>query len=193
MKKPLKKWKLLQNETVLDSKWLKIYKNSYLLPKKLVIDDYYITEERDVSLIVSLDENYNTILTREYRPGIDDYSIELPAGFIEVNDDTLESAAMREYFEETGYKFKKLESMGRYYRSTGRSKDAVHYFLVREAYKANGPHLDESETLYSFTVPFKEALNMVKRGEIVQQSSVMGLLLAEQRLHATGEWSVICK
>lgn len=178
----LKKWKLVESEKMVDSKWIKVFKNTYLLRGNKLVDDYYITRERDVALIAAVDDSENVLLTREYRPAINDFSIELPAGFIEDSDKTIESTAIREFSEETGFKFNKLEFLGKFYRSTGRTEDMVHFFLAFGLYKHNGLNLDFSETLKPFMVPFNDALEMIEKGEIVQQSSVMGLLLARDYL-----------
>ena len=44
----------------------------------------------------------STVLVKQYRPPLDAYTIELPAGLIDANE-TPQEAAIRELKEETGY------------------------------------------------------------------------------------------
>lgn len=56
------KWKPLDSKQVLDTKFLKVRQDGVELPNGIVMDDYYIVEKKNVSLIVAIDKDANIIL-----------------------------------------------------------------------------------------------------------------------------------
>jgi ADP-ribose pyrophosphatase len=90
-----------QNRTLaLDTRWLRVFRDTYALPTGQTVDDYYVVE-RDNFVLVVAQLNGGVALVRQYRPATQRYYYSLPAGYIAVSE-TPESAARRELLEETG-------------------------------------------------------------------------------------------
>jgi ADP-ribose pyrophosphatase len=60
-----------------------------------------------LAILTSPTTPISTIIIEQYRPPVDAYVIELPAGLIDPKE-TIESTAFRELEEETGYKADKV-------------------------------------------------------------------------------------
>ena len=64
------------------------------------------------------------VCVRQFRPPVDAYTIELPAGLIDVNEDP-KVAAEREFSEETGYVGKAVEVLNASYLSPGLTNECA--------------------------------------------------------------------
>ncbi len=69
------------------------------------------------------------VLLRQYRPAVDDWVLEAPAGVVEDGEDP-EEAAARELEEEAGLKPGRLELVGEGYVSPGYSTEYMRLYLA---------------------------------------------------------------
>lgn len=107
--------------------------------------------------------------------------LEVPAGLLD-NDDA-ETCIIREIEEETGYRVPKVEKLFESYSSPGAVTEILHYFVAyytAEMKVTEGGGLDEEhEDIEVIELPFKEALNMIKTGEIKDSKTIILLLYAK--------------
>ena len=101
-----------------------------------------------------------TILVRQFRPPIDAYAIELPAGLIDKGE-TLENAALRELKEETGYVGQITDVTKPICLSPGFSDEKVVIVSVTvdmeaEENKHPIPEPDEGEYVQTIVVPLED-------------------------------------
>ncbi len=68
-------------------------------------------------------------VVRQYRPAVEAYTWELPAGLLEEGENP-EDACRRELKEETGLDAKEIAYLGCYYPDTGRLENRLHAFFV---------------------------------------------------------------
>lgn len=178
----LQKWKLLSSTWALNEKWYKVRKDTLEIRPGKVIDDYLLAIFSDVAIIVAITSNNMVPLVRQYKHGAGDIITELPAGYMDEGEDPL-AAAKRELREETGYTSNEWEKIGFAIRHPSKTRgDNIHIFLARNAEKTADQEFDENEDIEVIVKPFSEALTMAKSGEIVGIDSVLGLLLAEEKL-----------
>ena len=69
-------------------------------------------------------------IVRQFRPCVEDYTWEFPAGTLDPGD-TPEIAARREVLEETGLQLTELTYLGNFHPDTGRLQVASHAFHAR--------------------------------------------------------------
>lgn len=61
------KWTTTKSESLVDNHWVKIRKDSVVLPNEQKIDDFYVITINNAAAIVAIDEDGNCILKKEYR------------------------------------------------------------------------------------------------------------------------------
>lgn len=73
---------------------------------------------KGVVIIIPITEKKELILIKQFRPALDKYVIELPAGLVEINEDYIASGK-RELIEETGYSSENFSLLTEGVMSTG--------------------------------------------------------------------------
>ncbi len=74
-------------------------------------DPFYAIEASDYLAVVAVTENDELLLVRQYRPAVEDFCLELPAGTLDTDESPTE-AARRELLEETGYIADEIRELG---------------------------------------------------------------------------------
>jgi ADP-ribose pyrophosphatase len=125
-------------------------------------------------MVVPLFDDGRVLLERQFRyPHRRDF-VELPAGKLEPGEPHLETAK-RELLEETGYVAHEWRRLGTIHTSVAYTDEAIELFLAR-GLEHRGAALDEGEFLEVLSLPFAEALAMVRDGRITDAKTVAGLL-----------------
>jgi ADP-ribose pyrophosphatase len=163
----------VSGKEVFSGKLLRVRRDVVRLPDGSEAVREYIRHPGAV-LIAALLEDGQIVLERQFRyPHGRDF-IELPAGKLEPGEPHLETAK-RELLEETGYVAAEWRRLGVIHTSIGYTDEAIEMFLARGLEK-RAAQLDDGEFLEVFSLPFDEALAMVRDGRITDAKSVCGLL-----------------
>ena len=178
----MKKWKTTSSETLVDTRWVKVRRDSVDLPNGQHIDDFYAITINDAAAIVAIDEDGKIILKREYRYCYDRDLIEVPAGTFEQGETDGLVVAKRELLEETGYVSDDWQYIGATVESSAKLTNYMHIYFANHCRKISGQHLDATEELEVLVMPLKQAVEMVMNNEICCNSSAHGILWAARRL-----------
>lgn len=126
-----------------------------------------------VGILATMKGSGEIVLIRQYRPPLDRFAIEFPAGLIDDGEDA-GTAALRELREETGYKGTLLKVTERAYSSPGLSDEFLIFARVEIDPALQGEiqtDFDESESIETFLVSpdqFSDFLeNAQKNGDAV--------------------------
>ena len=172
------KWKRLNSEYLVKSKWLKIRRDEVQLPNGTILDDYFIIEKNNVALIVAMDKNKRVILKKEYRYAIDKELIEIPGGTYDNESDDPLDVARRELLEETGYESDDWDFLGMLYDYPTKDTNTISLYMAKNIYKVAEQKLDISEDITYEFVPIKEAIRMCIDNEIQVSGSIAALMKA---------------
>ncbi len=140
-----------------------------------------IIEHPGAAVIVPVDAEGNVLLVRQYRHAVGREMLEVPAGTLEQGEPP-DQAAVRELKEETGCSAQRFDLLAAFYSSPGILTERMHVYLARDLTEGESkPESDED--LHLSKIPLRQALGMVGRGEIQDAKSIIGLLLAWQKLN----------
>ena len=166
----MKKWKTTSSETLVDTRWVKVRRDSVALPNGQHIDDFYAITINDAAAIVAIDEDGNIILKREYRYCYGRDLIEVPAGTFEQGETDGLAVAKRELLEETGYVSDDWQYIGATVESSAKLTNYMHIYFANHCRKISGQHLDEK--------PVTLAIHEVADGKL--DASHMDLTIEEE-------------
>ncbi|HSF81115.1 MAG TPA: NUDIX hydrolase [Anaerolineales bacterium] len=140
---------------------------------------FYLASPIEAVATVGLTGSQEIILTRQYRHPVGRVIHDLPAGRLNPGEDPLEGAR-REFEEETGYYPQTILKLGYYNQFPGTLRAATNLFFASDLLPTR-QNLDEGEELDLVMMPVSQVLEMILRGDIIDGSLQLGVLLAIQK------------
>lgn len=140
--------------------------------------DYEIVRHPGASAVLPITPDGDVLLVRQLRPPIDGPLIEIPAGLLDHPGEDALSCAVRELWEETGYRHETVEFLGGYFSSAGFADEYVHLFVATTTAEPEGVPEDGIELLRE---PFRGMVASARSGRIRDVKTALSLLLADAR------------
>lgn len=176
---------------ILSENWYTLYKYSYEYRKKTSEWETQIREVYDrgngAAILLYNKKKATVVLTRQFRMptyvnGNDDgMLIEVCAGLLDGEQP--EACIKKEVEEETGYHIDTVEKVFESYMSPGSVTEILYFFIgeYREGMKLGegGGAASETENIEVLELTFKQALQMVKDGQIRDAKTIMLLQYAK--------------
>jgi ADP-ribose pyrophosphatase len=125
---------------------------------------YHAFSQHDYVSILALTPENEVILVKQYRPACEDFTIEIPGGLLELDEQPI-LCARRELYEETGYKAENIHSFEPIFADTGRLSNYVHGFFTKGALIDRDTWSHE-KGVSCFTVPLDDFRTMILDGRI---------------------------
>ena len=148
-----------------------------------------IVEHPGAVAILPLHDDATVVMIDQYRYAVGRRLRELPAGLLDTAGEDPVSTARRELVEEVGCTAQDWSVLVDVVSSPGFSDEAVRVFLARGLTEICRPAGDDDEEadLSVVRVPLADAVRQVLAGEIVNASTVAGLLAAQAVLAGTAQ------
>ena len=167
------------SKRLFDGRILNLRVDTVVLPNGKMSQREIVEHRGAVAMIPMLDRE-TVILVRQYRRAAGGLLLEIPAGTRD-HEEPWEDCARRELAEEINYQPGRLVKLFHSYQSPGYCTEVIHTFLALDLTPAEG-HTDEDEFLEIVPMPFAEAIEKIKTGEIVDAKTISGLLFAARLL-----------
>lgn len=171
--------KIITSKNVYDGRIVKLDINEVELPNGQIAKREVVSHKPGVS-IVAIDDKNNFIFVKQFRSGIGDELIEIPAGLVE-NGENPKSAARRELQEEIGYDCSNLELLCSFYPSPGFCNEVTYIYLATNLIKSSLPK-DEDEFIELIRIPMAEIKSLHNKEYTVDGKTILGITLALNRL-----------
>lgn len=138
--------------------------------------DFVVIDAPDWVNVLALTPDHRLVLVRQFRFGIDDFSLEIPGGVMERGEDPL-AAAQRELREETGYTGRQPRILGGVHPNPAIMDNICHLVLVEQAELTSGLGWDHDEEIEVLTAPVDEVYGWARTGRIKHALVLDALLL----------------
>jgi 8-oxo-dGTP pyrophosphatase MutT (NUDIX family) len=146
-------------------------------------ETYHCLQQSDYIAILARTPDGRIPIVKQFRPAVESYTWELPAGLIERGESP-EACCRRELIEEVGVSAQRIVDLGIVFPDTGRLGNRMHAFFVVTD-EPRGMQVEQGITV-QFVQPDKLA-QMILRGEFCHQLH-LGVFVAAQVRGLWNEW-----
>ncbi|MCG8590470.1 MAG: NUDIX hydrolase [Proteobacteria bacterium] len=168
-------WRTRASRLVFESRWFRLQQDDVTLPSGEDIT-YTWLDHPGFAVVVPLLDDGRVVMERVYRHPLRRSQLECPSGGLD--GDPPEVGARRELEEETGYRAGRLDRLGRFAGSSGRSNEEFDAFLARDLRADGRMSREPTETMELELVPLPELLTKIRQGRFEDAPSALALLLA---------------
>ena len=132
--------------------------------------------------VVAVNEDGKLMMVRQYRNALERETVEIPAGGINPGED-METAALRELEEETGYKAGKSSFLLSIRTTVAFCNERIDIYLAEDLTEGE-QELDEDEYVDIVEYSLDELLSMIDDGTIQDSKTICALLAYYRKLHS---------
>ena len=166
----------LSSEQVFKGKVFSVDRDRVQMPNGRTVTVDVVRHSKSV-VIVPMPEPGKVILIRQYRYAVNAYLWELPAGSVDEGE-TPEAAARRECHEEIGLVPSTVVRLSAMLPTPGYCDEEMVFFRVSGLDTSDEQaEVDEDEDIEARPFDLRDAREMVRRGEITDMKTLVGLTL----------------
>jgi len=167
----------LSRRRVFEGEIVDLYKDTVRLPGGKIEEwDYVHHKKGGGACIVPVLPDGRILMVRQYRPAVDEWMLELPAGAKDRPDEDPAETARRELLEETGCRAETLEHLATVRTAAAYCNEVTAIFLAQPAVPVQAQTLDEAEEITAEAYALSDLLAMIAAGELTDAKSVCGIL-----------------
>lgn len=165
--------KLIHAGTIID-----MYSDTMQLPNGDIEEWDFIKHRTGAAAILPVLPDGRILLVRQYRPALERYTLEIPAGAKDSVDEPSITCAARELEEETGYRSDDLTLLLNLRTTVAFCDETIDIFLARNLMPGH-QHLDPAEAIDLKEYELQELIRLIYNGTI-QDSKTLSAILAYQ-------------
>lgn len=132
-------------------------------------------KHKGAAAVVPVTSDGKILMVRQYRNALDRYTLEIPAGALDAEDEPGINCAGRELEEETGYRSEELEWLITLRTTVAFCNEKIEVFVARNLIPSK-QHLDEDEFIDLKAYTIDELKEKIFTGEIEDAKTVSSLL-----------------
>lgn len=170
------KLRRLKRELACPGAVVNFYKDTMELPtgEKQTWD--FLEHRRGGACVIPVLQDGRLLMVRQYRPAIDQETLELPAGARDNPEEDTRTTAERELEEETGCRAGSLRRILQLKSAPAYCTETTDVYLAENLESIGHRHLDDAEEIYLEAWPVERLKEMIYRGEIQDSKTVAGIL-----------------
>jgi 8-oxo-dGTP pyrophosphatase MutT (NUDIX family) len=175
-------WKLLSSKQLLKDNWVDVRSETWEKPNGKIIEPFYKYGFPDYATALAITRDGKVILEKIFRQGVGLTCIELPGGGVDLEDASNTDAMARELLEETGYRFEKIEWLGKISPNPTTNNNFMQMFLATGGDFDPEQPLDIEEEVEVFLVTIDELIELIQSQQFIQSMQLSTLFFALQKL-----------
>jgi ADP-ribose pyrophosphatase len=130
------------------------------------VSDFHVLETCDWVNIIPVTRAGHVVMVRQFRHGIREMTLEVPAGLMDPADASPADAARRELREETGYAGPTWIALGVVHPNPAILNNRCHVFLARDVELVGAPQWDGTEEIAIESVPLERVRQLILDGTL---------------------------
>lgn len=166
----------LEREVVYKGTLVDFCKDTLKLPNGHIVKWDFLSH-KGAAAVVAVRDDQKILLVRQYRPSLDRFTLEIPAGGINPGE-TIEMAASRELEEETGYRCNQIAYMYDLQTTVAFTNEKIGVCLATGLTEI-GQQLDEDEFVEIEAYTIDEIKQMILQGMIQDGKTISSILFYE--------------
>lgn len=177
MKEPLppSRWQKLREEPHASTRIFDVVRAIFRHPRRAAEQDFFVINPPDWVNVIAVTPDDQMVLVRQFRYGINDFSLEIPGGVIDAGEDPV-AAGVRELQEETGFIGSAVRLLGAVHPNPAMQSNRCHLVLVEGARRAAELDWDPDEEFEITTRPVPEVFKLAASGAITHAMVLNALL-----------------
>ena len=137
----------------------------YRHPVRQTERDFYVVHSPDWVNVIALTADHRLVLVKQFRFGVDDFSLEIPGGVMDLDEVPI-AAGLRELREETGFVGQSARVIGRVHSNPAILSNACHIVFVENVVRGAELAWDADEEIEVLTAPVDEVYAWAHSGRI---------------------------
>lgn len=179
------RWQKLAQTTLASTRVFDLHSTRYRHPVRETERDFVVAHPPDWVNVVALTPDERIVLVRQFRFGIDAFSLEIPGGVMHAGEDPV-VAGLRELREETGYTGEPARLLGSVHPNPAIQSNRCHFVFVEQATNTGAMEWDPDEEIEVTTLPVKDVLALAHSGGITHGLVLDALFMFEAFRAARG-------
>ncbi len=176
------RWEKLHQTTQAKTVVFELQSVHYRHPARATERDFVVLRTPDWVNVIALTPDGRLVLVRQFRFGIDGFSLEVPGGVMKVGEDPIE-AGLRELREETGFTGVRARLLGSVQPNPAIQSNQCHIMVVEEAVRTAELEWDADEEIEVTALPVDEVFALARNGTIAHGLVLNALFLFEPFWH----------
>ena len=172
------RWEKLTHTLLAQTRVFDLHSTRYRHPARATERDFIVAHPPDWVNVLALTPDHRLVLVRQFRFGIDGFSLEIPGGVMGRGEDPV-VAGLRELREETGFAGAPGRLLGSVHPNPAIQSNRCHFVFVEQAVATAPLEWDTDEEIEITTLPVDEVFALARAGGITHGLVLNALLYFE--------------
>lgn len=172
-------FKRLNRELIHKGRIIELYKDTMQIPNGNIVEWDFV-KHKGAAAVIPVTKDGHILMVRQYRGPLERYTLEIPAGGLNGEEEPMIDCAYRELEEETGFRTEKLEHLITINTTVAFCNEKIGIFVAKELLSSR-QNLDEDEFLNVERYTIEELTDMIFGGEITDAKTVAALLAYQSK------------
>jgi 8-oxo-dGTP pyrophosphatase MutT (NUDIX family) len=168
------RWEKGGERALVKTRVLEVWARHYRHPVRGPEREFVLVKAPDWVNVIALTGGGELVLVRQFRHGIDAFSLEIPGGVIEEGEDPV-AAGVRELREETGYTGTSARLLASVHPNPAVQDNQTHVVLVEGAARTGATEWDADEEIEVLVRPVGQVMAEARAGGITHSLTVAAL------------------